>query len=233
MDGHPTAAIIGGGPRGVAVFERTAIRLYDSPDLARVDFVLFDDYQPGAGRVWRDTQSPCYLMNTVAGQVTLFSGPSDAGPTRPGYGPSLFEWLRDHPDPGYARSTPNTYAPRRTYGEYLRHALTAFVVKFPRPHSARTVHGRVIDVVPRGTQYELVFEDDREPTLVDVVVLATGHATAQLSDEEAAWLEFSAGSRRCRYQPGDAAADLGLEQIVAQDRVGVIGLVGCHARIGG
>jgi methylaspartate mutase epsilon subunit len=224
-----TIAIVGGGPRGLAVAEQIAIGLRCRPERAPVLMLLIDDHQPGAGRIWRTTQSSVFLMNTVAGQVTLYSGPRDAGPIRPGHGPSLYEWLKDHPDPSYAPANPNTYATRRAYGEYMQDVLQSFIAEFPRPHSLEPLHARVADVVPRGDQYELEFEGQHWPILVDAVVLATGHATARLRPEEKRWQEFAAASKRCRYQPGDAAADLGLERIESQESVGVIGLgLGFH-----
>jgi methylaspartate mutase epsilon subunit len=224
-----TIAIVGGGPRGLAVAQQIAMGLRGRPGRVPVLTLLIDDHQPGAGRIWRTTQSSVFLMNTVAGQVTLFSGPRDGGPIRPGHGPSLYEWLKDHPDPSYAQANPNTYATRRAYGEYMQDVLQSFIAEFPQPHSLVPVHARITDVVPCGDQYELAFDDQHWPILVDAVVLATGHASARLRSEEKRWLEFATASKRCRYQPGDAAADLGLERIQPQQSVGVIGLgLGFH-----
>ena len=104
-------------------------------------------------------------MNTLASQVTLFSGPRDSGPIRPGHGWGLLEWMQGHPDPRYARAGPDTYAPRHMYGEYMRDVLDALIAWFPRPHTLERLCARVKSIKPRGTRYELAFEGDDPPTL--------------------------------------------------------------------
>ncbi|MDQ0910945.1 putative NAD(P)/FAD-binding protein YdhS [Streptomyces canus] len=88
-----SVALVGAGPRGTSVLERLCA---SAPELlppgAHVTVHVIDPSPPGPGRVWRPTQSPDLLMNTVASQVTLFTDESVdcAGPIRPG--PSLHEW---------------------------------------------------------------------------------------------------------------------------------------------
>ena len=184
---------------------------------------------PGPGSIWSTQQGPEFLMNTLASQVTLFSGPRDSGPIRPGHGWGLLEWMQGHPDPRYARAGPDTYAPRHMYGEYMRDVLDALIAWFPRPHTLERLCAQVKSIKPRGTRYELAFEGDDPPTLVDAVVLATGHSTARLTGEPAEWKRFGDASGRCWFQPGDSAADQGLERVRSGDLVGVIGLgLGFH-----
>ncbi|MEV7731131.1 FAD/NAD(P)-binding protein [Streptomyces sp. NPDC088921] len=88
-----SVALVGAGPRGTSVLERLCA---SAPELlppgAHLTVHVIDPSPPGPGRVWRPTQSPDLLMNTVASQVTLFTDESVdcAGPIRPG--PSLQEW---------------------------------------------------------------------------------------------------------------------------------------------
>ncbi|WP_405521030.1 FAD/NAD(P)-binding protein [Streptomyces canus] len=88
-----SVALVGAGPRGTSVLERLCA---SAPELlppgAHLTVHVIDPSPPGPGRVWRPTQSPDLLMNTVASQVTLFTDESVdcAGPIRPG--PSLYEW---------------------------------------------------------------------------------------------------------------------------------------------
>ena len=85
---HPyRVAVIGAGPRGLAVLERLAARLTVQPAGRPVELYAIDAVQPGSGRIWRTDQADSLLMNTPAGEVTMFSGPRDVGPTRPGAGP--------------------------------------------------------------------------------------------------------------------------------------------------
>ncbi|WP_159053500.1 FAD/NAD(P)-binding protein [Streptomyces regalis] len=66
-----TVAIVGTGPRGIAVLERLAHHLSRCPGVPRPHVVLVDAVQLGAGRVWRTDQPPWLLMNTVAGELTM------------------------------------------------------------------------------------------------------------------------------------------------------------------
>ncbi|MGO2721223.1 MAG: FAD/NAD(P)-binding protein, partial [Brachybacterium tyrofermentans] len=61
--------IVGGGPRAIGVLERlgaSAALPEQAAQLARtglhVDIV--DPHMPGAGRIWRATESPLLLMNS-------------------------------------------------------------------------------------------------------------------------------------------------------------------------
>ncbi|HKN96318.1 MAG TPA: FAD/NAD(P)-binding protein [Pseudonocardiaceae bacterium] len=84
--------VVGAGRRGTSVVERICANRFDvgtvHADTAVVVHVV-DPFPPGAGSVWRTDQSRHLLMNTVAGQVTLFTDDSVvcAGPVVPG--PSL------------------------------------------------------------------------------------------------------------------------------------------------
>lgn len=72
-------AIVGSGPRGLAVLERIAARLQGLPHHSRIDIYLIDSTEVGCGRIWRTDQDDLYRMNTVADEVTMFSGPRTTG----------------------------------------------------------------------------------------------------------------------------------------------------------
>lgn len=88
--GSYSIAIIGCGPRGISVVERRAVLMNDQqkhiPHKRGYAVHVIDAYEPGAGRIWRQAQPSCLLMNTFANETTMFSGPSDNGPARPGAG---------------------------------------------------------------------------------------------------------------------------------------------------
>src|SRR5437879_3730968 len=70
-------AIIGLGPRGLCVLERTIAFVKGLPLFKRkyIDLYLFDPSEPGAG--CHDINQPGYLLvNTVASQITQFSDSS-------------------------------------------------------------------------------------------------------------------------------------------------------------
>ncbi|MBV9920670.1 MAG: FAD/NAD(P)-binding protein, partial [Pseudonocardia sp.] len=140
-------AVVGSGPRGLSVLERLAARATQAPDGPGAEVWLIDDVEVGCGRVWRTDQSPWFLMNTAASEVTMFSGPPDDGPARAGAGPSLGQWWADV-DPQEADQ--DGYAPRAVYGRYLRFVLDTVERTAPDRVTVHRVLGRVVDVVNTG-----------------------------------------------------------------------------------
>lgn len=90
-DNEPVLAIIGGGPRGISVLERIAVRL--SPD-ASVQVHIYEPCELGSGRVWQTDQPQSLVMNTYAGQVTFFVDDSVHCAGAHVNGPDLITWAR-------------------------------------------------------------------------------------------------------------------------------------------
>jgi uncharacterized NAD(P)/FAD-binding protein YdhS len=104
-----SVAIVGMGPRGLGVLERVVANQSLLPVDTQLDLHLIDPKEPGVGVHLHD-QPDHLLINTVAGQITMFSDNSvrEAGPVR--QGPSLAE---------YANVDNNIYLPRATLGKYF------------------------------------------------------------------------------------------------------------------
>ncbi|MEU6440346.1 FAD/NAD(P)-binding protein [Streptomyces sp. NPDC047046] len=215
-------AVVGTGPRGLAVLERLVARLAAEPDGGPVEVCAIDACEPGQGRIWRTDQPRCLLMNTPAGEVTMFSGPSDSGPARPGAGPSLAEWW-EREEPGVGG--PLAYAPRGVYGRYLAFVLDRVEQAAPGRVRLRRVRDRV-DAMRRphsGQGWELTMADGS--TLgADRVVLTTGHPSTALSPAQADLARFADGHPSATYIRGDSAADMPLDSLPAGATVGVLGL---------
>jgi uncharacterized NAD(P)/FAD-binding protein YdhS len=113
------------GHRGAGT---SGARLTEWPPARPVEILALDAVEVGRGRIWRTDQPEYLLMNTPAGEVTMFSGPPDAGPPRAGAGPSLGEWWQAV-DP--ARGELHGYAPRALYGRYLRHVFDTVAAGLP------------------------------------------------------------------------------------------------------
>lgn len=213
-------AIVGSGPRGLAIAERLAARLAEQPPHRDVEVAVIDKVEVGAGRIWRTAQDTSFIMNTACGEVTMFSGPPDAGPARAGAGPSLGEWWaatdRDYPGP-------NSYAPRALYGHYLRFYLEAVESSFPGNATLCRVHGEVTAMRRDGEGWLLWFADDTV-LRADRVVLATGHPLTELSGHEAKLAAFGARRPHVQYVRGDSAADMPLNAIAPGSLVAVLGM---------
>ncbi|MDX3455871.1 FAD/NAD(P)-binding protein [Streptomyces sp. ME02-8801-2C] len=217
-------AVIGSGPRGMMVLERLVARLaeqQDTTDPLDVRIFLVDAVEPGAGQVYRTDQPDWFLMNTVAGQISAYSGLPDGGPVQAGAGPSFAEWWESADAAGYPG--PDSYAPRAQYGRYLRSVLAAIQASLPPGVRLRCIKERVEDVVGGAGRYRLTLSGG-ERLDVDRVVLTTGHASNELTGREGDLADFAVRHPGLRYIQGGSAADMPLDDIPAGSRVGVIGL---------
>jgi methylaspartate mutase epsilon subunit len=214
------------GPRGISVLERLAVRAAEHPNRSVRVFVI-DRIEVGAGRVWRTDQPDWLTMNTVAGQVTMYSGGRDGGPDRAGHGPSLDQWLAEGPDPDLAAIGPDGYAPRVAYGRYLREVYRNVRGCLPASMWVEPITGDVV-AVRRLDDRSFSLQIETTPYArivgVDHVVLTTGHPLVEPSGAEQALARQAARHPRLRFLAGDSAADLPLEHIGQGETVGVIGM---------
>ncbi|MEY9843034.1 FAD/NAD(P)-binding protein [Streptacidiphilus sp. MAP5-3] len=226
---HLEVAIVGMGPRGLSVLERLIARLAAAGESRPVRIRTIDPGEPGAGRIWRTDQPLWLLMNTAAGEVSLYSGEPDGGPWRAGAGPSLHAWLCEEYAQGRyeslddAEPSSNTYAPRRVYGRYLRDVFRHITANLPAQVTVEAVQGRV-GAVRRGEDGGYVLSVGGRPVRADRVVLATGHPRTKAGALDRDLLDFASRHRGVRYLRGDSAADMDLDFIEAGQQVAVLGL---------
>ncbi|MFF0201747.1 FAD/NAD(P)-binding protein [Streptomyces sp. NPDC005017] len=206
--------IVGAGPRGTGVLERIAANaplLYTGSGL---DIHLVDPHPPGAGRIWREAQSPLLWMNSHAEDITMFTDDTVnmAGPVREG--PTLHEW---------AGIDGRTFSGRRLQGAYLRWVYERAVAELPpqvrvhhHPRRALRVSGS------REGRQQVWLEDRPRPLLADLVVLALGHLDAEPDDEQR---ELGAYAERhgLVHLPPDFTADSDLSALPAGEPVLVRG----------
>ncbi|MEA2666832.1 MAG: hypothetical protein QOI11_3776 [Candidatus Eremiobacteraeota bacterium] len=213
-------AVIGSGPRGLSVVERMGARLAAEPPRRPVEIHLIDAVEVGCGRVWRTDQPDWFLMNTVCGEVSAFSGIPDGGPARAGAGPSLVQyWASVDPRcPG-----PNGYAPRALHGRYMHFVLEAVERGLPPGATLHRVRAAVETLERAGDGYVLALSNGTR-LHADRVILVTGHARQEQTGELAALAEFAAPRPHLRYIDGDSAADMPLDAIPAGSAVGILGL---------
>ncbi|WP_458085324.1 FAD/NAD(P)-binding protein [Streptomyces malaysiensis] len=231
--------LIGAGPRGLSVLERLCANAAEAAPTTSVTIHVVDPYPPGAGRVWRSGQSRHLLMNTVAGQVTMFTDETVemAGPVLPG--PSLYEWARfvsltgGLDEVGYdeevlaeaRRLTPDSYPTRAFHGHYLEWVHRR--VTGTAPASVRTVshRSRAVGLEERtaGGAQTVVLEDGTRLEGLHAVVLAQGHVPQRRSPREAAHAAF-AEARGLRYVPPAGPAEVDLSGVRPGEAVGLLGL---------
>lgn len=220
-------AIIGAGPRGTSVLERLAELAQKLPESAvQVKVTVFDPYRPGAGHVWNSKQSQNFLMNTPASFPTV-------APERSAQGVGLtFRQFVEAQGDGKRMSEAHaaelrsiadgTYPSRALYGEYLEHVYDKAVTalnshpNFEVSHSA----AEVIAVRPLTSGYQVEFrpagvkEGSENTQVVDCVVLALGHQSAELNPWQKQ-LQRSAQNAGALYLPPHVPADLDYSQFEA------------------
>ncbi|AUG78973.1 hypothetical protein CFP65_4219 [Kitasatospora sp. MMS16-BH015] len=238
-------AVVGMGPRGLSVLERLVARAAAEPLRRPVSVHVIDPHDAGAGRIWRQEQSPYFLMNTAAKEVTMFSGGTDEGPARPGAGPSLAEWwAQAEPE----SADPDGFAPRVVYGRYLSYVFERIMMSLPAGLTVHRVRGQVITADriadlgadrtigwgvggsragraedPAAGVYRLRMSRGDVLT-VDRLVLATGHPTNDLDCEQKSRAAFAAAHPPQQYIVGDSANDMPLSHIPPGAAVGVVGM---------
>jgi uncharacterized NAD(P)/FAD-binding protein YdhS len=215
MSAHrPSLVIVGAGPRGTGLIERIAA---NAPGLyagSGLDIHLVDPHPPGAGRIWRQAQSPLLWMNSHAEDVTMFTDETVdmAGPVAAG--PTLHEW---------ATIDGRTFADRQLQGAYLRWVHERAVAALPpsvavhhHPRRALRVSG------PREGRQQVWLEGRPRPLPADLVVLALGHLDAELDDDQHALAAY-ARDHGLVHLPPDFTADSDLSRLAPGEPVLVRG----------
>ncbi|MEU6230270.1 FAD/NAD(P)-binding protein [Streptomyces sp. NPDC047042] len=211
---RPTLVIVGAGPRGTGLLERIAANapaLYGDSEL---DIHLVDPHPPGAGRIWRQEQSPLLWMNSQAQDVTMFTDETVAmaGPVRPG--PTLHEW---------ADIDGRVFSDRQRLGAYLNWVYEDTVAALPPGIRVRHHVGRALRVDgSREGRQQVWLEGRARPLLADLVVLTLGHLDAELDDEQSELAEY-ARANGLVHLPPDFTADSDLSALRAGEPVLVRG----------
>ncbi len=212
--------IVGSGPRGLSILERLAVLITEKSHI-NIHISLVDAFQLGCGRIWRTDQPDWFLMNTVADEVSSFSGQPDNSPARPGAGPSLAQWWRSV-DPNYPG--PNSYAPRALHGQYMQFVLSTIEASLNLKNVVfNKIKASVIDLDQQNNEIILTLSDKSLLT-ADKVILTTGHSIYKLDDNQEKLSHFASTKPALQYIRGDSAADMDLSNITSSSSVGIIGL---------
>lgn len=171
-------AIIGLGPWGLCVLERTISRARSSGIPVRLHLI-----EPGrVGGVYA-TQQPDYLvLNNPCGQLSLFSNIDNVLPS---YALGFFDWVRAS---GYRRIgeryfmggsgksiMPTDYLPRRLMGEYLAWMYEVLLNDLPTNLEVVRHFASAVDIELQFGGHENIRLDNGTSITVDHVVLTTGH----------------------------------------------------------
>ena len=190
-------AIIGGGPRGLAVVQQLAEEARKKSEHISVNW--YDDNGFGSGRVWSPYQSTMFLMNTVASQLSAFpdrcwNSPNERRLTDSPLGLTMYEWLQsphcveflqldDELRSLAGKVGPNDYPPRALYGAYLQWALEQVISSSSDVLRLHRIASRVTGVSTNESGY-LIVDNLGGEAQVKSVVLALGHTPQKLASTE-------------------------------------------------
>lgn len=181
-------AIVGMGPRGLNILERLSALLNAQASVFPMTLHLIDPAMPGQG-VHEWSQPQHLLVNTVAGQITMYSDASvvDAGPVVPG--PSFLDWVRakgyrcvdgQYIVSGAGREIgENEYLPRSLLGAYLSAVYDQLLASLPPQVTLRN-HRREVQRLTRRADGKLALQLDGDYVIeADFCFLALGHCKGQ------------------------------------------------------
>lgn len=215
--------IVGCGPRGISVLERLAVLIAKDTDSqknkSKITITIIDDVQLGGGRIWRKDQSKWFLMNTPARETTIFSGECDTFEIRPGAGPSLSQWWVST-DP--VNAEPDGLAPRHVYGKYLSFAFEKIVAELSKFATVNMIKDTAIDLEKAGENKWKILLKNYGDFIADKIILTIGHSLNSLNKEHLEFQNF-AKLHNLAYIRGDSVADMDLNNVLPNSKVGIIG----------
>ncbi|MGI5170243.1 FAD/NAD(P)-binding protein [Spirillospora sp. CA-253888] len=217
-------AVVGASARGTIMLDRLCANADLIAPGRPVEIHVVEPHTAGAGRVWATDQDRDLLMNTVAGDVTVFADDTvrTTGPIRPG--PTQYQWARlvasgqiageDDVTVAEARTLePWSYASRAFQGAYLRWAFN-HLLSTTGPHVSVHVHrARAIDLHDAPDRRQRLRLDAAPQQLdVDAVILAQGHFSVAPTPTEQRLADFAA-RHRLVYLPCASPAETDLSVI--------------------
>jgi uncharacterized NAD(P)/FAD-binding protein YdhS len=179
-------AIIGLGAWGLCVLDRITRRAgaASATDL-RIHVHVIEVTDPGPG-VHAEEQPHYLLLNTVCGQVSMFTGGQHTTDEKLRVGPNLFEWARQQnyrmfedscriATDGGRELSPHDFLPRRVLGAYLRWYYDHLLQSAPSNLSITHHRAMAIDILVQADQRETVVLASGDKVTVDHVFLTTGY----------------------------------------------------------
>lgn len=212
---HTDVAVIGGGPRGMAVIERLSSRIKDKNLNKPIHIVWYDDNGFGSGKVWSPYQCQLLLMNTVTAQLSAFPDESAGLSGQHATGPTFYDWLKSNDAREFLSSDPvllaeassateDTYSSRALYGAYLQWSVNQ-LLKDSREYSPIELVARRAVSFEKREDSLLIHDSLGGCVEAKSVVLSLGHTSQNLSGKEES-LSKKAKESTVTYLPsGDAS----------------------------
>ncbi|NEW05663.1 FAD/NAD(P)-binding protein [Paenibacillus sp. SYP-B3998] len=173
--------IIGCGPWGLAVLERTIAHFsLEAQRDVELHLHIIEPDRGGTG-VYSDKLPEFLLLNTECGNINLF-GSTFMGldRTRKEYEVDFYEWLRANryqvEDAGVTREVkPTDFVARKWLGNYLHWVFQTLFAHLPKNLYGQVHKMRATNIIKEGDKERIELEN-RSSLLVDTIFLTIGHA---------------------------------------------------------
>lgn len=225
-------AIIGAGPRGIAVTDRLIAKA--NQENINIDITLFDPYSI-SGRVWDPAikLNHSLIMNTIVDQISFFADNSihNPGPIR--QGPNFYEWIQQLA-PDYLKQTEvgrryldkialtkNDFAVRGLAGLYEQWFFEDVKKQVASNSSIGYLQKEIQKINQFNDQFKLDFSAGSEN--FDFVFMALGYSDTHLNDEERRFSDFAKRDNLIYVAPGHPS-EADLSKIPAEEAVIIRGL---------
>ena len=169
--------IIGLGPRGLCVLERILSLAAQQPE-QQVQIVVVNKGMPGRG-VHGQSLSDRFLLNTVAGLLTLIPGGEFQPSLLKGTFADFLPWLKQN---GIAADA-GSYVPRRLFGAYCHELYLHLLERCPLNCQVEYIEDEAIDIQQAGRK-EVTCLLTRRKIVSDHVVVAIGHMFPVANSQE-------------------------------------------------
>ncbi|AZZ60798.1 FAD/NAD(P)-binding protein [Oenococcus sp. UCMA 16435] len=225
-------AIIGAGPRGIAVADRLVAR--SEKEKVNVEIKMYDPY-PLGGKVWNPVNklNHSLIMNTVVSQVSFFIDNSIENPGPIRKGPSFYEWIQQIA-PEYLKNSSigrayldkinlkeNDFAPRGLVGLYQQWFFENIRKQTGKNSSLAYEQTEIKAILPVDQQYQIDFAGTSEK--FDFIFMALGYGENKYNDEEKTFAEFAKRNKLSYFGPGNPS-ETNLKEIPAAQAVIIRGL---------
>ena len=220
-----SVAIVGLGPKGLYCLERLLAEFNACPLHHALHIHIFNRFPHfGASPIYDPDQPEYILVNISIGEIDLWDVTDP--PIVAGRGQDFVDWYQTTFGPP-ERLTGDEYLSRAVVGRYLIEGFQRILKHVPTGVTVSCHVGEVVDIRPRGRQYEAEFIAENGQTQdlkVDKVLLATGHSRLGPSPAEQRYEAFAAQHSSAKFIPFVYPVVESMARVPARAQVAMLGL---------
>lgn len=179
MEDKLKIAIIGMGPRGTSLLERVITYVEKIGKNNDIELFLFDKNNTFGSGCHNSELSEYLLVNTIAGQITMFfgEGMKDYGPIYEGK--NFYEWHKENIN---SKTKKSDYLTRRDLGEYLKFFYSIQLGRMDKLKIRyHEIIENVVDIKEESNNVEVL--TDKNKYLVDSCTLSMGHQEIKIKSD--------------------------------------------------